>query len=267
MKLTQNKKIQAIALVAVVCMAAETPVRGATQIDNEFDGNPPAVGPAWGEYAWGNQTPSLTDVSTGVATVHNANHYRAGFSTTNTVDASSAPGFTVAWSVTSSNATTNAPASSGWFFGVQTAVTNSSQNLWDTSPGFSFGVLMRGGNYSDWVVVDHSDTSIETEHAMSGATPSNASMQDGFTLSITLNQDNTWEVSTTGLSNTSISTGSLSSNVTYSDLAGSLLATTHVQGDGFSYTVDQATLTAVPEPGSLALLAMGGLCVLQRRRN
>lgn len=237
---------------------------GAPLIDNTFDGVANDTGPAWGSYSWGHY--SSADPSTGVLALAPANHYRVGLSTTSTVDASAAAGFTATWSVTSSNVTSAAVTEAGWFFGVSTAP-NGSNNLWDDSPGFSFGVLMSSAHFSDWVVVDHDDNSVETQHAMAGAIPSDASMQDGFTLSITLNSDDTWEVTTTGLSNTSTSTGSLSSNVTYSDLAGSLLATTHLQGSELTYSVDQATLTAVPEPGSLALMGLGGLLIARRRRN
>lgn len=37
-------------------------------------------------------------------------------------------------------------------------------------------------------------------------------------------------------------------------------------GNGRSQ-LDQFTITAVPEPGSLALMGLGGLCILRRRRN
>ncbi len=258
---THRQLLASLFLFAIGSQAAMS----VTLIQHTFDATANDTGPAWAEYTWGNQTGALTDVNNGIVHLHDFNHYRAGLSTTSTVDASSAAGFTLSWTITSSNITSAAVTEAGWFFGVSTAV-NGSNNLWDDSPGFSFGVLMSSADFSDWVVVDHSDTSVETQHAMAGTIPSDASMQDGFTLSITLNSDDTWEVTTTGLSNTQTSTGSLSANVTYADLAGSLLATTNLQGANLTYTIDQMSLSTIPEPSAAILAGLGSLLLLHRRR-
>ena len=88
----------------------------AALIDNNFDGVANDIGPSFASHTWGHY--SNADPDTGVLLLAPAGHYRVGLSTTSTVDASSAAGFTATWSVASSNVTSAAVTEAGWFFGV-----------------------------------------------------------------------------------------------------------------------------------------------------
>jgi hypothetical protein len=82
-------------MVAVMVVAAQTPVWGAVLIDNNFDGVADDIGPSFANRSWGDS--SNANPNTGVLQLDDRNHYRVGLSTTSTVDASSAPGFTATW--------------------------------------------------------------------------------------------------------------------------------------------------------------------------
>jgi hypothetical protein len=44
------------------------------------------------------------------------------------------------------------------------------------------------------------------------------------------------------------------------------VGTPHLAGVGTDFTIDGATLSIVPEPASVSLLALGGFALLRRRR-
>lgn len=256
------------ALTIAIAFAGTT--HAAVLIDNDF-GPGGDIGPAFQQFSNGQGSGYSADPSTGVIdTGNNVNNNNTGLNTVATVDASGTDGFTMTWTVSSADIT---PATgsgifyNGWFFGVTNNPATNGSAIW-TNSGLAVGVLIDGGSsYSDWQFVDSDGT--KTQHALNGAPPTVASIEDGFTVTLTVNNDDTWEVSTTGLSNASTTTGSLSTNVTYADIAGTLVANTSIQGDdNLTYTVDHVTLetTQIPEPASLASGLLGLALLAARRR-
>lgn len=89
---------------------------------------------------------------------------------------------------------------------------------------------------------------------------------------MSLNDDDTWTASSTGLSTDFTSSGSLSPTsggftaFGYSDIADNLVAYSSAQGDQVTYTVDQVSLVAIPEPSTLFLFGGAAMGFLVYRR-
>lgn len=265
-------KTWALGLVAAgVCASAN----GTTLLDNNFNGNNgDDVGGQFSVLSNGNALNDLSDPSTGVLDYDDDASNGAvpayGFISDSAFDVSGAPGFTVTWSVSSAGPlNVGAIRANGWFFGVQ----SSNAGLWNQAPD-ALGVTLFTDNYvnADDPALFASSGSTETGSSLGIPIPTGAELADGFELSLTLNSDDTWSVTSTGLTTDINASGNLGfTALTYADLASTLYVSTTQQselGDQVRQVVnyDQVTLQTVPEPTSLALLALGGLFMSRRRR-
>ncbi|MCH7228096.1 hypothetical protein [Haloferula sp. A504] len=260
------RKLTALAASALLFTV---PAGAATLLSNDFGGGAD-IGPGFQQLYNGQGTASA-DPATGTITTTGVDNAAIGLNTSGTVDASAAPGFTIEWVVSSFTGDSFNDGSgsrvrfNGWFFGVTTDTGSGGTSLWNNT-GEAVGILMDGGNsYTDWSFVQRTGGSLDSNTALNGSQPTVASFNDGFTVSLTINDDNTWSASSTGLSNNISSSGSLAAG-TYATIAGSLVANTTIQGTQVGYVIDSVTLTTIPEPTTATLF--GGLLVLTllRRR-
>lgn len=240
-------------------------------IDNNFAAGPD-IGPAF-QQLYNGQGTATADPATGAITTTGVDNASIGLNTTATVDASTADGFVIEWVVSSFTGDSfNDPTGSrvtfnGWFFGVTTNTGNTDSALWNNTSD-SVGILMDGGSsFNDWSFVQRSGGNLSSNPSLNGSQPTIASFNDGFTITLTVNNDNTWSATSTGLSNNINSSGSLAAG-TYATIASSLVPNTTIQGTQVGYTLDNVTLQTlpIPEPTSLTLLTAGGLLILRRRR-
>jgi hypothetical protein len=220
-----------------------------------------------------NATSSTTDPSTGLIS-HAGNNSTQGFSSSTAFDAQAFTSLTVVWQIDSvTNAITNA---NGWFFGLQSAqgLEGDGTTLWNQVPD-AIGVNLFGnsGAGPDAVASDvGAKTGIDvssTDNAIG-----DSGIADGFTVSLTLNDDNTYAVSSTGLTNEFDQnlTGAFPGAFTYTDFGNTTFAATTFQISGagtIAVQVGSVTVTGtavIPEPGSLVMLSLGLGAVYSRRR-
>lgn len=246
---------------ALALGAATSPA--ATLIDNNFDGVANDTGPTFAGGGWA--FTSNADPSTGLMTLSTAGtNYRAWFISSSAVDPSVASGFTVTWNISGGANLSNIGAE-GLFLGV---TDSAAANNWYDSK--SFGLLINSQRTPNWVVEEVAGTlATDISHSISGSQPSAASLEDGFTVSLTLNSDDTFQLVTSGTDTDSTTTGTLGGEITYSDFAGSLFPYIEFGGGGspeMTMTVDSVTLTTIPEPSALLLSGLGSLLLLRRRR-
>lgn len=244
-------------------------------IDNDF-GAGLDTGPSFQQVANGVGSGGSSNTTTGVVTSGASVNSAYGLNSSSTVDASTASGFTIVWDVASASiGTVDGPASNGWFFGVTTSTSTGGSGLYNNSnQALGIRLLGSGGSGTDMVFVQDSDGAggPQLTSSLGVAVSTAASYEDGFSISLTVNNDDSWSAFSTGLSADFSTSGTLdttASGFSYADVADSLVAYSSIQGLSLSYTVDNVTLSAIPEPSSFALLAglIGLTSVLIRRRN
>jgi hypothetical protein len=256
------------ALLAASVALSAAPASAATLVSNDF-GAAADTGPAFQQLYNGQGTASA-DPATGTITTTGVDNASIGLNTLNSVDASTAPGFTIEWVVSSFTNTGNITFN-GFFFGVTNDTGSTGASLWNNAPE-AVGILLDGGStHPDWSLVERTgDPTNGTLSASTGlggtANDFSVSDNDGFTLSLTINNDDTWSAFSTGMANDISASGTLAAN-SYATLSGSLVANTTIQGSGVGYTIDSVTLSTIPEPSAATLI--GGvlfLGLLRRRR-
>ena len=156
-----------------------------------------------------------------------------GFTSSTAVDLTSFDGFTVEW-VVASGVNTADIRSNGWFFGVQDGVgmQGVGDSLWNNVPDAIGVTLFRGGDFSRAEFAESFASDGAGESFASVGTSDAAAAADGFTISLTLNSDNTWSVSSVGLDTGSgelSGSGTLVAADTYASFADNLFASSFFQ--------------------------------------
>lgn len=253
--MNSNKPLR---MCAAAMLLAGCSLSATTLIENDFDAGAD-VGPAFQQVANGIGAGGSSDASTGIVTSGANGNSAYGLNTSSTVDASSFDGFTIEWVVASANINSNvgAPLSNGWFFGVTDSTSTAGSGLYNNA-SHALGIrLLASGNDMSFTQDSSGGSSLYTSLGVAVSTAS--SYEDGFTLSLTVNNDNTWSAFSTGLSADFSTSGSLNTvsgtGFSYADIAGSLVAYSSIQGTSLSYTADSVSLTAVPEPSAFAMLS------------
>ena len=238
---------------------------GIIVLSNNFDGGA-TVGPAFQGLSNGVGTGGSGDPATGVIITGAWGSSARGLNTESALDLSGYTEFTIDW-VVSVASNVGSIEANGWFFGVTSSTATDADGLWNNNPARpAVGLLMLSPSWDDWSLAVNNSGGIDTTRSLGGSVPTNASFEDGFALSLTLKNDDTWSASSTGLSNNITNTDGTLPTGTYADLAGTVVANTSVQGENISYTVGSVTITAVPEPGAWLLFLVAAACGLLVRR-
>lgn len=262
-------KTRNIIAAALAAFTAQQTATAATIVGFTFDDTANDTGPAWQEFT--NNSSSTQDITDG--TIANSSTQGSGFVSVTSVDLSGFEGFTVNIVVESTNFDTSTGGGfNGSFFGIATgpdAGGTGGSTLWNnvgtaTKPaiGLQFGDNGRGTAGQIELVVNPGTAAYTTLLAY----PTTA-MNDGFTLSLTFTDNGASDagisIASTGLGGNIDFTGTIS-GFAYGDFANTVHG--NVSSQGGSVDLASYTITTVPEPSSTALLGLGGLAILMRRR-
>ncbi|VGO18844.1 family 16 glycoside hydrolase [Pontiella sulfatireligans] len=197
-------------------------------LDNNFDGDGSNdIGPGFETASINNpQNTDLMDASMGVVSFSAPTNSRPNVTliSTSPLDLVAHEGFTLTWNLEGIASDAFTISKNGLFLGVQ----NNKSDAWNNVT--SLGVAIRssaGVGDLDLVYSKAGSKGSESPLLASGAI-TDVSIMDGFSVLLTVADDNTWNVSTTGLSTNANASGTLG-NVTYSELASSLFACTSFQ--------------------------------------
>ncbi|MCG8587499.1 MAG: hypothetical protein MI757_22560 [Pirellulales bacterium] len=198
------------------------------------------------------------------------NTHNIGFNSSGLVDTTSFSQFTATFEIESISLTGNVANLSfnGLFFGVVSgtnATGTGGASLWRNDP-MSFGYLPGSGSWGDHVMAENQATITTT--GLTTTQPTNDSLIDGFTVSITLFDDDTWQVSSNGLSTELNQSGALP-NLTYADFANVGIYVSLQGQAGAQIDMGRMTLSTVviPEPSSAMIVVLGIVCCAALRRN
>jgi arylsulfatase A-like enzyme len=223
-----------------------------TLIDYTFDSNTGnEVGPAVQVIDNGVST-GAANPSTGVITTGTSNNHTLGFNSSGAVDLSSFLGLEASFvvdSITTSNVA--GLLNNGLFFGVvagTNATGTAGNSLWNNDPR-AFGYVPGSGAWGDHVMAENTGSLSITNSSLTTAQPTNASLLDGFTVTIKLFADNTWRVSSTGLSTELDQSGTLP-NLTFADFANAGIYVSLQGQSGAQIDMGRMTLTGLSEGGT-----------------
>ncbi len=232
-----------------------------TLLDVSFDGDGGNdIGPAFGLVSNALEDNDTSNPLTGLISFNElqASTPTVGFSTIAPLDLSGEGGFTLTWTVAAGSvANSSRITANGWFFGVQSlqGLNDTGTTLWNNDPS-AIGIVIFNTKVSSGRVpalVSATPADQGTSIGLGAAVPTEASLNDGFTLSLTLNANDTWTASSSGLSEDFLGSGNLGT-VSYADIAVRLFVTTTLQSSGAPVpitAVDYERVTLVTSPAAM----------------
>lgn len=196
-----------LSVFAVVAMAA-SPLTAQVLISNNFDGDDSNdLGGAFVIGSNGLEDQDMTDPANGLISFldEGNNNPTVGITSSEGVDFSGFDGFTVEWEVAAGFSTVDF-ASNGWFFGVQNSpgIQGDGNTLWNNVPDAVGVTLFTSSNFARADFAESFGLNGLTENLtrvdiVQGAPTLNEVAEDGFTITFTLNSNDTWSVSSEGL--------------------------------------------------------------------
>ena len=200
-----------LSVFAVVVMAAN-PLTAQVLISNNFDGDD--SNDLGGAIVIGSndlEDEDMTDPANGLISFldEGTSNPSVGITSSEGVDFSGFDGFTVEWEVAAGFSTADI-ISNGWFFGVQNSpgIQGDGETLWNNLPDAVGVTLFRSGNFTGVDFVESFALNGDNENFVrvdvveepgETALTLNEVAEDGFTITLTLNSDDTWSVSSEGL--------------------------------------------------------------------
>ena len=247
-----------LVLTAVAGWCTSGVVAATTIISNNFDGDDSNdVGGVFGIVSNPLPQNNTTNASTGLISFSRRDA-TMGFSSSTSFDAQAYDTLTVTWVV--SSVTNGFGQANGWFFGLQSAqgIEGDGSTLWNNNPN-SIGVNMFGtkptGAGSGPGTVSQDSPELAHIDVTSGLNaPGDPALADGFTVSLTINSDNTYSVWSEGLTNDFDQnlTGNFPAGFQYADLGNTTFATMttqHANTTIMTVQVDSVTVTSgIPVP-------------------
>ena len=244
--------------MAIVALLAAGVAQASVILENDFGGAGVDIGPAFQDIrnAGSKKNSGSADPATGVVT-GTEKFTTSGLASDSPVDVTSvngAAGFTIEWVVESYSGNINDITLNGWFFGVTSGASATHTTTEEEDDGSLFynveeaiGIVLYSGYHGNMQLYQRHDGGKATT-ALDATAPTKVSLEDGFTISLTVNNDNTWSASSTGLSTEINESGTLvGTSALYAYVADSLIANTSIQAIG-RYTVDKVTVTAIVPP-------------------
>lgn len=226
-------------------------------IDHTFDGVANDIGPDFQQVTNGIGAGGSSNLSTGVITTGNDDSSTYGFNNVATVDVEaldpSAVGFVATYEVAAVGVTVPDIVANGLFFGLVSGISatgTGGSDLWNNDPD-AFGYVAGSATYGDNLMrQDGTMATSATDFPLYTTIPDSASYLDGFTVSIRVFNDNTWWITSAGLSTELNQTGNLNtSDFSYADVINDLGLFVSLQGDGGgTIELQRATLRTISLP-------------------